>query len=109
MLGWISTAELDTSAALRDAQLAALRARWGEARVDRAPLPGVEVVVATPRETKGLEFDAVVLAAPERIVADAHGVVGDLYVAMTRSTQALTVVTAAAEEELPAGLVPVLS
>lgn len=86
------------------AQVAALRERWGTARVDRAPLPGVEVVVVSPRETKGLEFDTVVLAAPERIVEDAHGVVGDLYVAMTRCTQALTIVSTAEEARLPAGL-----
>lgn len=86
------------------ALLAALRGRWGEARVDRTPLPGVEVVVATPWDTKGLEFDVVVLAAPERIVDDARGVVGDLYVAMTRATQSLTVVSGADVAALPAGL-----
>lgn len=87
--------------------LAALQERWGEARVDRAPTPGVEIVVVTPRETKGLEFDAVVLAAPERIVSDAHGVVGDLYVAMTRCTQSIAVVSTAEAASLPAGLTPV--
>lgn len=73
--------------------------------VDRAPAPGVDVVVATACETKGLEFDVVVLGSPERLLADAHGVVGDLYVAMTRCTQALAVVTGAPAEQLPAGLV----
>ena len=73
--------------------------------VDRVPGPGVDVVVATARETKGLEFDVVVLASPERLVAEAHGVIGDLYVAMTRCTQALAVVSDAPEAELPAGLV----
>ncbi|MDY6055649.1 HelD family protein [Micrococcus sp.] len=90
-----------------DAVLAALRERWGQEAVDRAPMPGVEVVVLTARETKGLEFDAVVLAAPEQVVADAHGVVGDLYVAMTRCTQSISVVTTAAPQDLPAGLSPV--
>ncbi|WP_248125153.1 HelD family protein [Micrococcus lacusdianchii] len=88
------------------AHLDAQRARWGE-RADRTPVPGVEVVVVTARETKGLEFDCVVLVSPERIVADAEGVVGDLYVALTRCTQSVRVVSAAAEAELPAGLVPV--
>lgn len=87
--------------------LAALRGRWGEARVDIAPLPGVEIVVATPWETKGLEFDVVVLVAPERLVADARGVVGDLYVAMTRATRSLTVVSGADAAALPAGLADV--
>ncbi|MDO5635106.1 MAG: AAA family ATPase [Micrococcus sp.] len=80
-----------------------LRAAFGE-RVDRVPAPGVRLVVATPRETKGLEFDGVVIAAPEEIVAEARGVVGDLYVSMTRSTQALSVVSTTSAERLPAGL-----
>ncbi len=81
----------------------AAAARWG-GLVDRAPSPGAEVVVVTARETKGLEFDAVVLLSPERIVAEAEGVVGNLYVAMTRCTRSLRVVSAARPEELPAGL-----
>lgn len=87
--------------------LTALRERWGEAAVDTAPLPGVEIVVATPWETKGLEFDTVVLVSPERIVADARGVVGDLYVAMTRATQSLSVVAGTDAAALPAGLADV--
>ena len=87
--------------------LTALRERWGEAAVDTAPLPGVEIVVATPWETKGLEFDTVVLVSPERIVDDARGVVGDLYVAMTRATQSLSVVAGTDAAALPAGLADV--
>ena len=87
--------------------LPVLRERWGEAAVDTAPLPGVEIVVATPWETKGLEFDTVVLVSPERIVADARGVVGDLYVAMTRATQSLSVVAGTDAAALPAGLADV--
>ena len=62
---------------------------------------GQDVVVTTPAEAKGLEFDAVVIVQPTAIVADAGGVVGDLYVAMTRSTQTLRVLSTG---ELPAGL-----
>ena len=87
--------------------LTVLRERWGEAAVDTAPLPGVEIVVATPWETKGLEFDTVVLVSPERIVDDARGVVGDLYVAMTRATQSLSVVAGTDAAALPAGLADV--
>ena len=87
--------------------LTALRDRWGEAAVDTAPLPGVGIVVATPWETKGLEFDTVVLVSPERIVDDARGVVGDLYVAMTRATQSLSVVAGTDAADLPAGLADV--
>ena len=75
--------------------------------MDTAPLPGVEIVVATPWETKGLEFDTVVLVSPERIVDDARGVVGDLYVAMTRATQSLSVVAGTDAAALPAGLADV--
>ena len=80
-----------------------LQARHGRL-VDTTPGPGVDIVVATARQTKGLEFDTVVLVAPELIVAQSHGVVGDLYVSMTRCTQALRVVSTAAPDDLPAGL-----
>jgi DNA helicase IV len=62
---------------------------------------GQDIVSTTPGEAKGLEFDAVVLVEPALIVAEAGGVVGDLYVAMTRSTQTLRII---ATGELPAGL-----
>jgi DNA helicase IV len=62
---------------------------------------GQDIVSTTPGEAKGLEFDAVVLVEPALIVAETGGVVGDLYVAMTRSTQTLRVL---ATGELPAGL-----
>ena len=58
-------------------------------------------MATTPGEAKGLEFDAVVLLEPAQIVAEAGGIVGDLYVAMTRSTQTLRIL---ASGELPAGL-----
>jgi len=51
-----------------------------------------KVVLLTPAEAKGLEFDMVVIADPEAILAaDPHGP-NDLYVAMTRATQRLGVV-----------------
>lgn len=46
------------------------------------------LVVLTPREAKGLEFDVVVLVEPAEVI-DASA--GDLYVAMTRPTRALHV------------------
>src|SRR5690606_5542471 len=45
-----------------------------------------QVTVLSPRETKGLEFDAVVLVEPAAIAAGPGGT-SDLYVAMTRPTQ----------------------
>jgi DNA helicase IV len=60
-----------------------------------------QVAVLTPRETKGLEYDAVVLVEPAA-VAEGHGGFSDLYVAMTRPTQRLVVVH---ERALPEGFV----
>lgn len=55
-----------------------------------------QVVVLSPRESKGLEFDVVVLVEPNELTTPA-----DLYVAMTRPTRQLDVVWSSA---LPAGL-----
>lgn len=78
--------------ALRDAGTpAVLGARASSADLD-APL-----VLLTPREAKGLEFDVVVLVEPAEVLAASAG---DLYVAMTRPTRALRVLHSA---PLPAG------
>ena len=58
-----------------------------------------EIAVMTAQDAKGLEFDIVVLVEPAELV-DAHGA-GDLYVAMSRSTQHLGVVHA---RPLPRGM-----
>ncbi|MGV0802307.1 helicase, partial [Mycolicibacterium elephantis] len=50
-------------------------------------LPGVR----TPAETKGLEFDAVLVVEPDRILADGQRGAAELYVALTRATQRLGV------------------
>ncbi|MFC0645954.1 HelD family protein [Cellulomonas phragmiteti] len=55
------------------------------------------VVVLTPAQAKGLEFDVVVLVEPTEVQSASPG---DLYVAMTRPTHALHVVHA---RDLPAG------
>ncbi|WP_197500569.1 RNA polymerase recycling motor ATPase HelR [Mycobacterium sp. 852002-51961_SCH5331710] len=47
--------------------------------------------VVTPSETKGLEFDAVLVVEPNRILADGPRGAADLYVALTRATQRLGV------------------
>ncbi len=52
------------------------------------------VRVLEVREAKGLEFDDVVLAAPERIVGRSAIGMHQLYVAVTRATRSLTLVTA---------------
>jgi DNA helicase IV len=55
--------------------------------------PGVPgAVVAVPAsETKGLEFDAVLVVEPDRIFADGPRGAAELYVALTRATQRLGV------------------
>lgn len=57
-----------------------------DARLERA------VVVLTVRQAKGLEFDSVLVADPQRILAESVRGAGDLYVALTRTTQRLGVV-----------------
>ena len=44
-----------------------------------------DVVVISPREAKGLEFDGVVVLEPSVMLNHEHGRVGDLYVAMSRT------------------------
>lgn len=53
--------------------------------------------VLTPTAAKGLEFDHVILVEPARILREG---IGDLFVAMTRSTHSMSVVSSTA---LPAG------
>lgn len=84
------------AAALTDALGATEAARLAAQRPEDA-----QVVVTSPREAKGLEYDAVVLVEPAD-VASGPGRWGDLYVAMTRTTQQLVVLHA---RDLPDGLV----
>src|SRR5699024_4086319 len=58
-----------------------------------------EIAVVGGEDAKGLEFEARVTVEPAELI-DAHGA-GDLYVAMSRSTQHLGVVHA---RDLPAGV-----
>jgi DNA helicase IV len=53
-------------------------------------LPGT-VPALLPSETKGLEFDAVLVVEPERILVEGPRGAADLYVALTRATQRLGV------------------
>ena len=50
------------------------------------------IAVLTVAQTKGLEFDAVVVVEPEAILAESPRGGNDLYVALTRATQRLGVV-----------------
>ncbi|MGV0792466.1 RNA polymerase recycling motor ATPase HelR [Mycolicibacterium sp. XJ1819] len=66
---------------------------------DEAERDGTSVVIGPPgvpgavtaAQTKGLEFDAVLVVDPEEILADGPRGAADLYVALTRATQRLGV------------------
>ena len=58
-------------------------------------LASSRVRVIGPTESKGLEYDAVLVVDPDRIVATAPGGVRALYVALTRPTQRLVTLDAA--------------
>jgi predicted nucleic acid-binding protein len=59
------------------------------------------VVVLPVTAAKGLEFDSVVLVEPAEVLAESPRGLNDLYVAITRATQRLTVVH---HDELPEAL-----
>jgi DNA helicase IV len=59
------------------------------------------IAVLTPQESKGLEFDAVVIVEPQVIVEEITRGAAALYVAMTRPTQRLHLVTSG---PIPAGI-----
>lgn len=76
---------------------------------DEATREGTAVVIGPPEvpgavapsDTKGLEFDAVLVVEPARILADGDRGAAELYVALTRATQRLGVLHT---EPLPAAL-----
>jgi DNA helicase IV len=68
--------------------------------------PGVPGAVA-PSETKGLEFDAVLVVEPERIIAAGPRGAAELYVALTRATQRLGVLHRGPLPQVLSGLLEV--
>lgn len=80
---------------------AALRAVYGHRVGHGAGSVDQDLVVLDPHEAKGLEFDGVIIVEPAELLNHAHGRVGDLYVAMTRPTQRLRLITSM---PLPAGI-----
>jgi DNA helicase IV len=66
---------------------------------DEATREGTSIVIGppdvpgavAPSDTKGLEFDAVLVVDPDRILADGPRGAAELYVALTRATQRLGV------------------
>ncbi|MGC4807474.1 HelD family protein [Micromonospora sp. DT233] len=70
---------------------AALVAALPEAAVGEQPELENRVVVLTVGQAKGLEFDSVLIADPDGILAESPRGHSDLYVALTRATQRLGV------------------
>ncbi len=79
---------------------------------DEADREGTGIVIGPPgvpgavpaSETKGLEFDAVLVVEPDRILADGPRGAAELYVALTRATQRLGVLHHGSLPEALAGL-----
>ena len=82
-----------TSAADAERLAKELAAALPESTVsDRSsPLDGLVAVLAVA-ETKGLEFDGVIVVEPAVIVSESERGLSDLYVALTRATRRLAVV-----------------
>jgi DNA helicase IV len=84
-----------------DALTASLADRLGDAVGRGAAGLNRPVAVLTPQESKGLEFDATIVVEPQRIIDEIPRGAAALYVAMTRPTQRLHLVSSAS---LPRGL-----
>jgi DNA helicase IV len=80
---------------------AALLAAVPDAAVGEQPDLRNRVVLLTVGQAKGLEFDAVLVVEPHRIVAESRRGLSDLYVAVTRTTRRLALLHTA---PLPAAL-----
>ncbi|MCU1406629.1 MAG: hypothetical protein JWQ43_2932 [Glaciihabitans sp.] len=77
---------------LRHAVFVALQRQHKDAIGEGALGLSRPLAVLTPQESKGLEFDAVVVVEPNEIITGSARGVGALYVAMTRPTQRLHLV-----------------
>ena len=95
-----SVDDVDT---LRAAVVQRFGARVGTGAGDAAA--GQDILVLNATEAKGLEFDVVVVADPGAVLRDSEGSVGNLYVALTRTTQFLAVLSIGSDA--PAALLPV--
>ncbi|MBB2990388.1 DNA helicase IV [Mycolicibacterium iranicum] len=102
-----STGVAPWSRQVSDAELATAVAQFEQEEAQR---DGTSVVIGpadvpgavSPTDTKGLEFDAVLVVDPGRILAEGPRGAADLYVALTRATQRLGVLH---RDPLPSALV----
>ena len=86
-----------------DEVAAAVTQQIPDAALGEDPELSRTVVVLTVKNAKGLEFDSVVLVDPAGIIDESPRGQSDLYVALTRATQRLTILH---EGPLPASLLP---
>jgi DNA helicase IV len=91
-------------ASRRDELAAAVAAAVPSAAVGDEPDLDNPVVVLTVKQAKGLEFDSVLVADPDRILTESPRGRHDLYVALTRATQRLGVVHSGPPPAVLAGL-----
>ncbi|MGY1778443.1 HelD family protein [Geodermatophilus sp. SYSU D00804] len=86
-----------TAVLVPPSRVAGVVAALAELRPDVQSGPGADSslgpVVLTPGEAKGLEFDSVVVADPQGVLDEGVRGLNDLYVALTRATQRLTVLS----------------
>jgi DNA helicase IV len=86
-----------TAVLVPPSRLADVVAALGEVRSDVQSGPGADSslgpVVLTPGEAKGLEFDSVVVVDPQGVLDEGVRGGNDLYVALTRATQRLVVLS----------------
>jgi DNA helicase IV len=76
------------------------------AHLDAAALLDAQVTVLAVDDARGLEFDAVVVAEPQQIAEVSPGGLRALYVALTRPTQSLVIVSSRLAESLAMALRP---
>jgi superfamily I DNA/RNA helicase len=81
------------------------REMFAQEYVDRGAELDAPVAVLTPEQSKGLEFDSVIIVDPAGIEQASPRGRADLYVALTRTTRRLGLVS---HGELPGGLTAVL-
>ncbi|WNI18993.1 HelD family protein [Actinacidiphila sp. ITFR-21] len=86
--------------------IGALAGLDGVAVFDGPSALDARVVLLTPAQAKGLEFDAVLVVEPAQILAAHSRGVNDLYVALTRATRSLGVIHRGELPDMLAGLDP---
>ncbi|WP_460724151.1 RNA polymerase recycling motor ATPase HelR [Nocardia heshunensis] len=99
----------------RQLQVDEMASAIAEFERDEAGREGTSIVIGPPGmpgtvpawETKGLEFDAVLVVQPDEILAESPRGAAELYVALTRATQRLGVLHSRPLPEYLSGLEPV--